>query len=319
MGLKTTVLARLLSLGCVSALLLGGTAALAQGDHWQQRIQQGQKALAQGQYTQALNALDQAIAQNPNAAEAYLKRAEVYAQMGNHGAALQNFNAATTLNPRDASAWLQRYGYFMKKNMPAQAEYDLTEGLRLMPYNPELNYAYALHLFNKGDKTHALSTLRTLQQVQPMPTATQAVAPVFIRGSALRAQLYAEARAFEPYGQELNYLIATQPRAAKLYWNRALWHKNYARDLASAKTDLNSYLYLQPKDGRAYALRAEINLVGNLCKDALADLKMACKLGQQAACYKKAPCKLPVAAPAPSAAPGSSAGTVAKPAGGSQS
>ncbi len=307
MGVKTTVLARLLSLGCVSIVSFSGTAALAQSTAWQQRIQQGQKALAQGQYIQALNALDQAIAQNPNAAEAYLKRAEVYAQMGNHSAALQNFNAATTLNPRDASAWLQRYGYFMKKNMPAQAEYDLTEGLRLMPYHPELNYAYALHLLNKGDKTSALNTLHTLQQLQPMPATTQAVAPVFIRGSALRAQLYAEARAFAPYGQELNYLIATQPRAAKLYWNRALWHKNYARDLASAKSDLNSYLYLQPKDGRAYALRAEINLAGNLCKDALADLKMACKLGQQTACYKQAPCKLPVA-PAPSASPSASPG-----------
>lgn len=297
MGLKNKGLAYLLALGCVTTILEGGTAVWAQSASWQQHIQQGHQAMTQGRYTQALNALDQAIAQNPNAAEAYLKRAEVYTRMGNHGAALQNFNAATTLNPRDANAWLQRYAYFMKKNMPAQAEYDLTEGLRMMPYHPDLNYAYAQLLLKKGDKSGALSTLQVLQHIQPAPT--QAVPPVYIRGSALRAQLYAETRAFGAYGQELNFLIGTQPRAAQLYWNRALWHKNYARDLASAKSDLNSYLYLEPKDARAYALRAEINLAGDLCKDALADLKMACKLGEKRACYTQAPCKLPAPSPTP--------------------
>lgn len=286
-----------LSLGMVCAFLLM-PAAGAQSS-WQQEVKQGHLAMTQGNYKQALNLLDRALAENPNAWEAYLKRAQIYAKMGNHAAAIQNYNQVTTLNPRLATVWLDRYTYFMAQNMPQQAEYDLTEGLRLLPANPELNYAYAVHLLKKGDQATALSVLQKLQSLQPSfmapsdQTAGSAIAPVFVKGSALRAKLYAEHQALGAYGQELNFLINAQPQAAKLYWSRALWHKNYTRDLASAKSDLNSYLYLAPKDAPAYALRAEINLAGALCKDALADLKMACRLGYQKACYTQAPCKLP--------------------------
>lgn len=282
-----------LALSVLCALLLTPP-VLARGD-WQQEIKQGHEAMMQGNYKQALNLLDRALAENPNAWEAYLKRAEVYAKMGNHGATIENYNQVTTLNPRLATVWLDRYAYFMTHGMPQQAEYDLTEGLRLLPANPELNYAHAVHLLKKGDKARALDVLQTLQSLQPamMMQAPTAVDAVFIKASALRAQLYAENQSMGAYGQELNFLINAQPQAAKLYWNRALWHKNYAQNLPSAKSDLNSYLYLEPKDAMAYAMRAELNLAGELCKDALADLKTACRLGYTKACYKKAPCTLP--------------------------
>lgn len=274
--------------------LLGG-AAFAQSTAWQQKVQQGHQAMTQGNYRQALNLLDQALEANPNAWEAYLKRAEVYRQLGNHAAVLRNYNEVTALNPRQERVWLERYRYFMGRNMVAQAEYDLTEGLRLLPYSPELNYAYASHLLKQGQTQAAMEALETIKQVQPMTVGTTPIQPVFVKASALRAQLYARQQAMMPYGQELNFLIATQPRVAKLYWNRAIWAKNYLQDLTMAKSDLNSYLYLSPRDGMAYAMRGELNLAGNLCKDALDDLRMACKLGYRSACYKKAPCALPKA------------------------
>lgn len=310
MRLITQKLGKTLSLSVLFTLII---AAPVWADNWQQKVKQSHLAMTQSHYKQALNLLDQALAENPNAWEAYLKRAQVYAKMGNHAASLQDYNQVTTLNPRLATVWLDRYAYFMTQNMPQQAEYDLTEGLRFSPDNPELNYAYAVHLLKAGDKTHALSVLQTLHSLQAdltTQTVSQPISPVFVKGSFLRAQLYAENQAMGAYGQELNFLITAQPQAAKLYWNRALWHKNYAQDLASAKSDLNSYLYLEPKDAMAYALRAELNLTGNLCKDALADLKMACKLGDKKACYTQAPCKLPPQKPkvAPTAV-----GTVANP------
>jgi tetratricopeptide (TPR) repeat protein len=307
------ILGQRLLVSMLCALLLA-PAASARGD-WQQDIKQGHEAMMQGNYKQALNLLDRALAENPNAWEAYLKRAQVYAKMGNHAATIQNYNQVTTLNPRLATVWLDRYDYFMAKNMPQQAEYDLTEGLRLLPASPELNYAYAVHLLKKGDKATALRVLQTLQSLQPammMQTPTEMNA-TFIKGSALRAQLYAESQSLGAYGQELSFLINAQPQAAKLYWKRALWHKNYANDLASAKSDLNSYLYLEPKDAMAYAMRGQINLAGNLCKDALTDLKMACKLGDAKACYRKAPCALPPEKPKASDAAGAVASPVASP------
>ena len=297
-------LGRRLSPGVLCALLFASP-VLARGD-WQQDIQQGHMAMTRGNYKQALNRLDRAIAENPNAWEAYLKRAQVYAKMGNHAATIRDYNQVTTLNPRLATVWLDRYAYFMSKNMPQQAEYDLTEGLRLLPASPELNYAYAVHLLKKGDKSAALGVLQSLRALQPAMMQAPQMAPVFVKGSALRAQLYAESQAMGAYGQELNFLIDAQPQAAKLYWNRALWHKNYALDLASAKNDLNSYLYLEPKDPVAYALRAEINLTGALCKDALSDLNTACKLGYSKSCYRTPPCKV-----APEKLPETAAGATA--------
>lgn len=300
-----------LSLGLLGTFLLVPSVA-AQND-WQQKVKQGHLAMSQGNYKQALSLLDQVLADNPNAWEAYLKRAQIYAKMGNHAATIQNYNQVTTLNPRLATVWLDRYTYFMTRNMPQQAEYDLTEGLRLLPANPDLNYAYAVHLLKKGDKATALSVLQTLQALQPSPIHTGGASPaaVFVKGSTLRARLYAENQALGAYGQELHFLINAQPQVAKLYWNRALWYKNYARDLASAKSDLNSYLYLAPKDALAYALRAELNLAGSLCKDALADLKTACKLGDKKSCYTQAPCQTP--AEKPEEIPAEAVSTAVKP------
>ncbi len=285
----------------ITAFMLGTQAAHAD---WQMDLQRAETAMTEGRYIESLNALDRVLQDNPNAWEAYLKRARVHAALGNHAQVVHNYNQVMTLHPRLEAAWAQRYQYFMQKGMLTQAEYDLSEGLRLLPRSPRLNYLQAMHLIQKQQNALALPYLENVLLTQPVIETNTSFDPLYLRSSAIRASMYQSMGQMEPYGRELGLLIAMSPREAELHWGRALWHYQHRQDMAAAKGDLNNYLYLAPRSAKGYALRAKINLAGNLCADALSDLKMACGLGVKNACYRKPPCEVPEEKAAPESEPG---------------
>lgn len=75
------------------------------------RLQLAAEYFAQGQTTTALDEVKQALAADPNYAEAFNLRGLIYAQMGEDALADESFRRALQIEPRDADT-LHNYGWF---------------------------------------------------------------------------------------------------------------------------------------------------------------------------------------------------------------
>ncbi|WWD21936.1 hypothetical protein CI109_106424 [Kwoniella shandongensis] len=71
-------------------------------------VQDGNRFLAEGAYSEAARAYGEAIDLDPNSYVNYYKRATAYLSMGRHGAALDDFDQILKINPAFAQAHLQK-------------------------------------------------------------------------------------------------------------------------------------------------------------------------------------------------------------------
>lgn len=308
--------------GLIGMGLLFSFAAPVAAADWKSHLTSGDQNLANSQFTSALREYDLALEMNPNAWEVYLHKAKLYEKQGRQAEVIAAYDNAMQLNPRQERLWMERSDYFIRRNMPAQARYDIEEGLRYLPYSPGLRFTRAMYLLKYDNNLP--------QVLEDLEIATQ-VRPNWLQAQMAKANLHSQLGQWPAFEQDLGVLIQYDAKNPSWYLQRgrtrihlaSLYHAQGQPEMQlqaaeGALTDMTSVLALDPKNPIARLARGKLLLFkGGMCKEALADLKMACKSGMSDACYKKPPCELPK--PVPSATPdagatGSNAGPVPAPA-----
>ena len=97
----------------------------------------------------------QAIQQNPNDANAYMKRGAAHSVKGNYDAAFTDLNKAVELNPNDATVYLYRGTAYQQKNDYNKAILDYTKAIQLDPDNIFLYLLRANTYYKEGDYARA--------------------------------------------------------------------------------------------------------------------------------------------------------------------
>src|SRR5208283_2951885 len=94
-------------------------------------------------YQQAINDFNKAIELNPKDAEAYNNRGLAYEYLGNHQKAINDYNKSIKLNPKDAMAYNNRGIAYEYLENHQQAINDFNKAI-------ELNPKYAKAYYNRG-------------------------------------------------------------------------------------------------------------------------------------------------------------------------
>ncbi len=284
---------------------------------WKSHLMSGDQNLGNARYTSALREYDLALEKNPNAWEVYLHKAKVYEKLGRQADVIAAYDQAMQLHPRQERVWMERSDYFIRRNMPDQARYDIEEGLRYLPYSPGLRYTRALYLLKyENDMAQVLEDLNMATQVRPD----------WIQAHILKAKLHRQLNQWPAYEQDLGMLIQYEPKNPAWYSERSQTRihlaslyqaqqqtEMQAKVIEGALMDIETLVAMEPQNPTARLIRGRLYLFkGDRCKKALIDLKMACKMGMKDACYKKPPCEVPqpIATPTPEAS-GTATGTTA--------
>ena len=99
------------------AFLFSGAAGLAQNavaPKAKELFDQGETALAAGNYQQAVSLYTKAIKLEPTFGRAYLRRGEAQERLENMNEAYQDYTKAIDINPNDHLAWYHRGALFFK-------------------------------------------------------------------------------------------------------------------------------------------------------------------------------------------------------------
>ncbi|MBF0316610.1 MAG: tetratricopeptide repeat protein [Nitrospirae bacterium] len=111
-------------------------AEMLTADDWFER---GRRLFVEGEYQASIDALDKAIALNPEYTEAYVNRGSSYKMLGKNQQALYDYNHAIELNPRLPVAYFYRGFFYYDLNKVQQAIDDFDVAIDL---NPKYTMAY---------------------------------------------------------------------------------------------------------------------------------------------------------------------------------
>lgn len=196
----------------------------------------------QGEIEQARKSFDQALQSNPNSTSAYLLRGELRAYQGQQAdfeGALQDYDRAIAINPKDPFVLNNRCGALFSLNELQRALADCNKGLEINP------------------SSAALYT---------------------VRGNIyLRLKQYE--KAIQDYGRtiQINDTRKSEVRSQAAYSNRAS-ARIQLKDLDGALKDLNDALRIKPDAAEDYYKRGLLYSVQNKRQDAITDLKKAADL-----------------------------------------
>jgi tetratricopeptide (TPR) repeat protein len=203
--------------------------------------------------------------QPENLSNIYSSRGTAYDRKGDHDRAIQDYNEAILLNPKNAAAYLSRgESYYGKRDYDHSIE-DLKEALRLSPNNAAANYdlgnAYGgrgAAYDNKDDYGHAIQEYNNAIQeygeaIRVKPSYAFAY---FGRGLAYggRGIEHDNGDDYDHAIQDFNEAIRLRPNDAGAYRYRGFAY-NHEGDYGRAIQDFNEAIRLNPKDAVAYLSR----------------------------------------------------------------
>jgi len=114
----------------------------------------------QGDYDDAIEDLNQAIALNPKYSVTYFNRGAAYKAKGNYKYAIEDFSQAITLNPQDFEAYYRRGISYYYQNDYNHAIEDFTHVIKLNPTYSEVYYNLGIANKAKGDIYRALGDFK---------------------------------------------------------------------------------------------------------------------------------------------------------------
>lgn len=236
---------------CVDAASALETSAIRSGSH---------------DWAKALQRADGCIASFPQAALAYVTRAQVYMAMNQAEQAIQDYTQAIALNANDSEAYVERgQAHFMSENHEAA----LKDYARALAIDPANGHAY----LERG----ILSEAR-FENAQALADFQQAIARVKA-GSDLKAVAY---KAHLSLSLKMNKpelaiadaeaLLKIDESSPEVYRDRALAYELMGK-YAEAIQDYSNWIGKDPDALSAYARRAELYLEVGHREKAEADLR----------------------------------------------
>jgi serine/threonine protein kinase len=142
---------------------------------FQAHFHRGICAYRRGQYADAVQAFDRAVALEPTSAEAYYNRARAHAAAGSTAQALRDYDRALELAPRLGVAWLNRGALHYQEQHYRQAAADLLQALRHGADPVAAHYNLALVAVAEGDEFAAQGHLEQVLNRKPAHVAARAL------------------------------------------------------------------------------------------------------------------------------------------------
>jgi tetratricopeptide (TPR) repeat protein len=225
----------------------------------------------------AIKDYTEAIRQEPDVAEYYLKRGFAYQCKKEYDIAIADYTDAIRLNPQVALSYFGRGNAYGDKGDNDRAIADYNQAIRL---DPNLAAAYnnrGIAYNGKGDNDRAIADYNQAIRLNPN----------FAYAYNNRGDFYHKKKDYDRAIADYNQAIRLDPNNAVMYYNRGVVYKgkgNY--DLAIA--DFNQAIRLNPNDVEAYIVRG--TLYGGIKKDydrAIADCESALRIDPNNADAKK--------------------------------
>jgi len=216
----------------------------------------------------AIADFNQAIAIIPLYAGAYVSRGLTKRLLGDKQGAIDDYNQAIAINPQDADAYHKRgtAKYYLGDMKGAIDDYN--EAIAINPQDADAYHKRGAAKYYLGDMKGAIDDYNEAIAINP-----QDAGAYNNRGTA-KFGLGDKKGAIDDYNQA----IAMNPQDAGAYNNRGS-AKFKLGDKQGAIVDFSTAIALAPADGMYYANRAEARFHSALKKDACADFVMAQKFG----------------------------------------
>jgi tetratricopeptide (TPR) repeat protein len=221
------------------------------------------------QYPKAIAIYDEIVRQQPEG-YAYYNRAKAKSEIGNHQAAIVDYDRAIDLNPKFGEAY---YNRGRAKTALRQREAAIADYNRAIDLNPKDNQAYnnrGLEKSNSGDNIGAIADFDRVIALDPKD------AQAYNNRGLAKFELGDKDGAIADYDRS----IALNPKYGDPYSNRGN-AKSARQDRKGAIADYDLALAIDPKDAETYFNRGTEKAKINDKQGAVADLNRAAELFRQ--------------------------------------
>jgi lipoprotein NlpI len=219
---------------CTAALQSG---KLSQEDLANAFINRGNAYDTKGDHDRAIQDYDQAIGVNPKDGDAFMNRGSAYGNKGDRDRAIQDFDQAILLNPNDARAFGSRGIAYGNKGEYDRAIQDFDQAIRLNPNDAVALFNRGVAYDNKGEYDRAIQNFD--RAIQLNPNSAEAL---FNRGVAYNYKGNFD-RAIQNYDQ----FIHLNPNDTAGLFNRGVAQFCLGQ-FGLAQKDLAGAVQLQPKN-----------------------------------------------------------------------
>ncbi|OKH34403.1 hypothetical protein FACHB389_15745 [Nostoc calcicola FACHB-389] len=230
-------------------------------------------------YAEALQDFDHAIELNPKDDWAIACRGVTYRNMERYAEALQDFDRAIELNPKDDWAMASRGVTYRLMGRYAEALQDFNRAIELNPN--ELNPKFDWTMANRGQTYRLMG--RYAEALQDFDRAIK-LNPKFDWAIANRGETYCFMERYAEALQDFDRAIKLNPKS---YWatrHRGITYLNMKR-YPQALKDFDRAIELNPKSDWAIALRGQTYLMLKLYTEAFADFNCAIDLKSESNWY----------------------------------
>jgi tetratricopeptide (TPR) repeat protein len=216
-------------------------------DAEQTLYQKGVNKYDAGNYEGAIEDFNQAIELDPKNALAYNRRGDAYYRLGDYEQAQADSSQAILLNPEDANAYFDRGFAFSELDKYKEAIADYTQAIKL---NSEDAYAYyGRGLARAGLKDNKGAIKDFNKAIALKPQYTEAYLQRGIIHRHLRQRLEAI--------QDFDRIIKINPSDAKAYYQRGLT-QSITKQKDAAIKDYTDAININPKYIEAYLNRGDV-------------------------------------------------------------
>jgi tetratricopeptide (TPR) repeat protein len=244
-------------------------------ENWQALLFRGNAYAKLGNHGAALRDYNYILERNPNYLDGYKRRGMLYEQMKQWDKAIDNYTSMIEMHPRNDLGYMLRADVFAKKAHYNQALDDYASAIRRNQKNGIAWFKRANIFYQHEDYKTALKEFQLASLAQPsLLGAYEKQAICAYKLGDMESYIYA-----------LSYILMINPENPKihLYRAKALLKLNKPE---LAIDDLENAINQDKTLAEAYYLRSEFARSAQMCSQAKQDLLKACRLGYGQACKK---------------------------------
>ena len=216
-------------------------------DAQQTLYQEGVNKYDTGNYEGAVEDFNQAIELDPKNALAYNKRGDAYYRLGDYEQAQADSSQAILLNPEDANAYFDRGFAFSELGKYKEAIADYTQAIKLNSQDAYAYYGRGLARTQLKDNKGAIGDFSKAIALKPQYTEA------YLQRGILHRRLRQRLEAI----QDFDTAIKINPSDAKAYYQRGLTESINKQKYAALK-DYTDAININPKYIEAYLNRGDV-------------------------------------------------------------
>jgi len=221
-------------------------------------------ALKRTDFDGAMDALERAVRNNPDDAQPYLQRGELFALRGERDRAIEDLDRAIVLDPKSATGFIERSELNAAKGDADRAITDANRAIRLEP-NSEVPYAA---------RAEAYAVAGTWDRAMQDAEAAIRINPRGQIGYLTRSHVYELSGDYAHAAEDADRAVQLQPKSA-LALNARCWNNAILARLDSALADCDKAVALRPYSVETLDSRGFVHLRAGRLDAAIADYNIA--------------------------------------------